>query len=1317
MANELIFNLDLNLDFPLSDYAFLSGNAGVLYFRAFRNNYIQDWQNSDNLVFSFQDREDSNISFVHTLSSQDLVPIETENLFKLTLNPSMLAREGVYTGNVKINNSTKTLGINIVVFGSTTIEMSTLLLSTRKYQEQIKSYLLTAKKDMLDAPNGLAILDNNLKLRESYLPSSYRTHINTEISKAEAHSIKIDSEGIAWVYNGTSWVQWAGQPSQSTVTPPSIVVNNGLVTISYDPKQTVARQKWAEGNQPVSYFLTNGNNFNGNSFRVTKSGTYTLYYRDGQGADHVQNFEVLETDIPYPLPTVKATNGVVNITQYDPSKVLIQKWSQGVQDVSFFQNQGTVISNNKFNVSAVGSYTLYYKLLDGRETVMTIVIDESMLPQVLLPKIEVKNGIATITYDPSMNIAESKWDFGTQDIPYFSSNGFPITNNSFEVFSIGLYTLYFRTVNNDERVLTFDVNASQLKNDPAVNITINQGLATIGYPSNIQISLSKWDIGVRDISYFVSNGKIILNNTFTVTQVGEHSLYYKTVDNKEYIKIFTVSVADLPPSIVPQYTISNGALNISVSDESIYTNNRFTWQKVETDYFTGGGASNPVVNWKIPFTQKGWLTHYYSTDTSSGVYQIEIKDEDLLHTVPSIRITDGLARVTQSQPEGVTVTSQKWATGERNVSYFQSSGVNVVDNKFYVTVTGTHTLYYKLSHGGEYVRIFNVSSPQLEQPFNPPTISTSLGVVSPVFESDYRIALKKWGVGTLSIPFFQNAGTVFTTNFTVPSAGQYTIYVKLANEREYVYPFSVTEAEMQPAFYTPQISIVRGEVTVTYDPSLSVQLNKWAYGNNPVSFFETGGNPIVNNKFTVATAGQHTLYTVLTGGYKHITVFEVKAEQLPSVDPPPTITTANGIVTIILNSSIVVTEQKWERGLQDKEYFQTGGNVFTGNTFNVSVADAYSYYYKNSYNEEYLFHFNVTENQLPFYPVTITVFDALMTLEFSSPLTITETKIASGSQNVDYFDTQGDLVVNREHPITSAGTYTLYWEQEDSRKFIQVFQVGDAQVVKHASPQIATEGQNVTVTYTSDVESLVTEKKYDAGDRDSEWFTANGSVLTSNQFTVSSYGDFTYFYKYRNRGYTIKFTVADYSYLVPITSIADGDEFVFGGKTWTRIGTDPDGILIADETPFAITTKYGSSGIITKFETDSIGYNLLQHYYNTNDYRSDELSSIRNKTWNNGTLDDPTSNTFLSQVGTISTTEATTRNARMLSKGLDDIYWTSTYYDGLNAYAYNIATSSYAYYPVEEVKQMRGQMVIDTNAKVEKAPNISIAQGVVTITD
>lgn len=1167
MANELVFNLDLNLDFPLSDYAFSSGSAGVLYFRAFRNNYIQNWKNSDNLVLNFADKNNPNVTFDYTLGASDIVSVDTEDLFKLTLSPVMMSREGVYQGKVKINGSSKFLEIDIIIFVSTTIEMSTLLVLTRKFQEDLKLYLQTAKKDMLDAPNGLALLDQNLKLKESYLPSKYRDHINSLISQVSVHEIKVDTEGIAWFLNGTNWEQWAGQPSQSGISPPVITVKDGTVTVKYDSKQTIARQKWAVGNQQIGYFSANGNSFTGSTFKVTQDGTHTLYYRDGQSQDFVQTFNVAETDIPYPLPAIKVTNGTVNITHADSSKVILQKWAQGIQDISYFQTQGAVVVNNRFNVITVGTYSLYYKLTDGREYVMSIIVDDSMLPQVILPKIEVKDGIVTIIHDPSTNVSESKWDFGTQNIAHFVFNGYVINNNTFEVYSIGKYTLYFKTVNNEERVMTFDVEASQLKADPAVDISIINGTATITYPSNIKVSTNKWAVGSRNIAYFASNGTVIVNNSFTVTQIGIHTLYYKTSEGKEYVKEFTVTIDDLPPSVVPQYSLANGNLNIVVKNESLYSANRFTWQRVEVDYFEGGGNSNQVINWKIPLTQKGWLTHYYKTDFASGVYQIEIKNEDLPNNTPTITVKDGLARVVHSQPTGVTVTDQKWSIDNKNIAFFQNGGVNVLDNKFYVVNTGVHTLYYRLSHGGEYVVTFTVTTGQLEQPVNPPTISTTMGVVTPVFDASLDIVIKKWGMGILSIPHFQNSGTVFTNTFQVATAGQYTIYIKLGNDKEYVYPFTVTEDEMQQSFIPPVINIVKGKATVAYDPSLDVTLNKWSFGNNSIPFFETGGNIITDNKFTVTTAGQHTLYTVLTGDSKHLTPFTVTAGQLPNSDPAPKITTTNGVVTIELDSTIVTTVQKWALGGQDKTYFQTQGTVFTGNTFNVLQSSIYSYYYKNSYDEEYVYHFFVDDSQLPFYAVTITVFDALMTVEYSSPVATQEAKIASGNQTIDYFKTAGDIVLNDQHPITVEGLYTFYWKQDDDREFIETFVVTSDQLVVHTPPAITIDGFDITVAYPSETEALVTEKKYDAGLQDADWFTVNGTVVTENTFTVDFYGNCSYFYKYRGRGYVLHFEIEappvtgityeisiDQANSNPTTSVAytGGDNLGFSSATYTR---------------------------------------------------------------------------------------------------------------------------------------------------------------------
>lgn len=1313
MANELIFNLDLDLQFPLSDYAFSTNQSGVIYFRAFQNNYIKEWKNTDRLNIDFEDRDDANIKFSYLLNTLQMV--ENENLFKLTLDPAMSSREGVYNGRVRFNGSVSYLDMDIVIFGASTIEMSTLLQLTKQYQDELKQYLMTAKKDMLDSPNGLALLDVNKKIKEEYLPPSYRSHINSNISSTETHKVKIDDEGIAWFFNGTDWIQWAGQPTQSPISPPAITVKDGKVTVKYDPKQTIARQKWDIGNRSVSYFTSNGKTFTGTTFNVSESGIHTLYYRDGQNRDFVQTFEVLETDIPYPSPTIKVLNGIVSITHSDFSKVLLQKWAIGNEDISYFATQGTIINNNQFIVNSEGTYTLYYKLKDGREYVKPIIISESMLPQIKMPTVTVKDGIVNITYDSTMNINESKWDFGKQDVSHFTSNGYLIANNQFEVELIGWYTIYFETSSGAKRTLSFEVVASELKQDPAVSINILNGIVTINYPQSIDVAISKWTLGKRDISYFATQGTVINNNTFTVVEVGNYTLYYKLVNGKEHIKNFTVELDNLPPRIRPYYSISNGNLEISVVDPSLYSANRYVWQNVGVDYFVNGGQSSSVVDWKIPLTQKGWLTHYYQTDSESGVYSIEIKNENLPHVDPTINIVNGLARVTHSQPSGVTVVGQKWSIGAVDISHFQTLGNVVNDNKFYVTSTGVHTLYYKLSHGGEYVMTFNVAQSQLEKPVLPPTVAIVNGLVTPTFEASMNVILKKWGVGTLNTSFFQSSGNTFTDSFTVPSAGSYTIYYKLDSEKDYVYHFTVTESDMQPAFPTPTITITRGEVTVAYDSSLSVESNKWAYGVNSVSYFESNGNIITDNKFTVTTAGQHSLYTVLTGGYKHVTVFNVALNDLPVVDPPPTISKANGIVTIVHASSVVVVEeQKWSQGLEDKEFFKNGGGtIFTGNTFTVTQAGGYSYYYVNSYGDDYLYHFNVSNNELPFYPVTITVFDALMTVEYSSPVDIALAKIATGSQTIEYFATQGDIVVDNRYNILSAGEYTFYWKQVDERQFISTFVVTESQMMVHTPPVITVQDSNISVVYSPEVELLVTEKKYDSGDRSIEWFEDNGNILASNNFTVTGGGKFTYFYRYRNRGYILNFIIP-VEYLVPISEISIGQDIILGGRPWTKTSESPDGHIFSDDSFSVLTSDYGTTSQINPEQDGNIG-KIVRDYYMSMPYKQEELDSIKQNSWGYGILSSQNLYSFSALFGMPTLEEALNRRNFLIYKGLTGSYWTTTgNVGGSMIYALQLnQTPPEQLFPLSTALEVRGKVMLKTTALVEKAPEINIVDGVV----
>lgn len=435
-------------------------------------------------------------------------------------------------------------------------------------------------------------------------------------------------------------------------------------------------------------------------------------------------------------------------------------------------------------------------------------------------------------------------------------------------------------------------------------------------------------------------------------------------------------------------------------------------------------------------------------------------------------------------------------------------------------------------------------------------------------------------------------------------------------------------------------------------------------------------------------------------------------------DDPPSFVIQDGVVTVTLDPDSLVKEQRWYEGVEEKAFFRTGGGtLFTGNTFNVHTAGDYTFYYKKVSNKNYVFYFTVTEDQLAYYEPNIIVFDGLMDVEYTSPIATQEAKIASGIQDIVYFETQGELIVNNQHPITAIGEYTLYWMQENGRKFVTTFNVTEEQLIVHTPPIISLDGLDVTVTYTPEVEALVTEKKYDTGQRDSTWFIDHGTALDSNTFTLTQGGNTTYYYKYRNRGYVVEFYVEDYSYLVPLSDIPMNQEFVFGGRVWTKVGTLGSDFIVNDETPFIIDTTYGSSANISLTTNGNIG-KTLQDYYLALPYRSDELASMVNGVWSFGTDANQESGSFSAKVGLSTKNEALDRSTAMRAKGLTGEYWTSTSSSSYYVFAINLTTNTTTTYSTSSsTKGMRGRLRLLPTTKVEKVPTIEIVDGVVTITD
>jgi len=1128
LANEKIFNLDLDLEFPISDYGFSNSFPAILYFRPSKNYYVSTWDSINKVYFKFIDSFTPTRIFEYTLDKTDIVDLNGEKLLKLTLDTNMINVSSYYKVVVQLNDKEKANYMNISIFDISTLEMSTLLKVIDKGEVELLRYLQSIKKDMLNVPNGVAVLNANKKIEEIYLPKEYREHINTKLIHGEAHKTYIDPDGLMWFYNAdtSAWQKVSNQKTPPGDLPPVITVKDGIVTIKYNPATVVAQQKWTIGEQDVPYFKTGGTIFSGTSFKVTKSGKHTLYYKNGSNKEFAVVFDVLETDIPFLLPTFTKKNGIVTINHKEPEKVDYQKFAAGTQSKEYFQLNGTLINDNTFIVTQSGIYTVYYKLKDGREITQQLIINESDLPQDEPPQLSIKDSVVTLTFVDHMNILNVKWTYGKESKEYFQTNGSVVINNVFEVYAVGEHTLYYQT-DKGEYIMSFTISSGQLKPDPTVSVIINKGMVTVAYPQGITVSLSKWDKGKKDIIWFRTNGNTFTENKFLVTEIGEYTLYYKTVDNKEYVKLFTVSNDQLPPQIVPRYNKTGTNIDILVADKTIYTHSLYAIGHYTVGDFTSGALGQTVTDWKIPYDKKEEFTHYYKVeDGREGVGYIVILDEDLLHSDPDITVQNGLAKVKHEQSTGITVVQQKWAYGSQPMRFFteQNQGVIIVDNKFYVTQAGTHTLYYELSNGGRYVMNFNVLQSQLEKPLIPPTISIVNGLVTVTFDQTTNTLLRKWDVLSRDIMHFQTKGNTFTGNtFTVPSAGLYTLYYKLDNEKEHVQEFTVTEDQMKPKFIPPRIDIVRGVAKLTYDPSMNVTLNKWEYGENTETYFKTNGQVITNSTFNVTKSGRHSLYTVLDNKYGYVIFFEVSSDQLYVPDKPPIIQVSNGVVTITHDANTKVATSKWDSGVRDVAHFQSSGKNILGNKFTVELAGDYTYYYKNIYGEEFVYTFTVTENQLPYYQPVYSIVDGLMIIDFRNPDDdVVLTKIAEGNQTKDYFKDNGIIFTNNQYQFTKAGTYTLYWKLDGGRDFIIPITVTQNQIDKHVPPAIQEDGATITIVYTPETEQYVTEKKWDTGSRTINYFEDKGNVLTSNNFT-SNGGLCTYYYMYKGRGFTIEF--------------------------------------------------------------------------------------------------------------------------------------------------------------------------------------------------
>ncbi|MFJ8086917.1 hypothetical protein ACIQ7N_01685 [Lysinibacillus sp. NPDC095746] len=149
-------------------------------------------------------------------------------------------------------------------------------------------------------------------------------------------------------------------------------------------------------------------------------------------------------------------------------------------------------------------------------------------------------------------------------------------------------------------------------------------------------------------------------------------------------------------------------------------------------------------------------------------------------------------------------------------------------------------------------------------------------------------------------------------------------------------------------------------------------------------------------------------------------------------------------------------------------------------------------------------------------PPIINIKDSVVTVTYDPTTIISMHKWAFGEiANFEYFNTDGTQFVGSTFKIDKFGQYTLYYQLDDGRKFVQLFYVKQEHLKPpHTPPEISVSKGIVTVTHSPITK--ITQEKWAYGSQTVDYFKENGINMKESTFNVDKAGEYTVFTKLEN---------------------------------------------------------------------------------------------------------------------------------------------------------------------------------------------------------
>ena len=478
--------------------------------------------------------------------------------------------------------------------------------------------------------------------------------------------------------------------------------------------------------------------------------------------------------------------------------------------------EGSVYTENGFNVSEAGTYTQNLQTIDGCDSIVTL----------------------TLTVNPVESTTLSA----------AICEGSTYTENGFNVSEAGTYTQNLQTINGCDSIVTLTLTVNPVENtnltaaicegttytENGFNVseagTYTQNLQTIdGCDSIVTLNLTINPVANTTLSAAICDGTTYTENGFNVSEAGTYTQNLQTVNGCDSIVTLNLTVnpiesTNLTAAICEGTSYTENGFN--VSEAGTYTQNLQTINGCDS-IVTLTLSVNPVAN----------------TTLSAAICEGTTYTENGFNVSEAGTYTQNLQTINGCDSI-VTLTLSVNPVESTTLSAAICEGTTYTENGFNVSEAGTYTQNLQTVNGCDSIVTLTLTV----NPVESTTLSAAICDGTTYTENGFNVS--EAGTYTQNLQTVNGCDSIVTLTLTVNPVESTTLSAAICEGTTYTENgFNVSEA----GTYTQNLQTVNGCDSIV---TLTLTVNPVA--NTTLSVTICNGTTYTENGFNVSEAGTYT---------------------------------------------------------------------------------------------------------------------------------------------------------------------------------------------------------------------------------------------------------------------------------------------------------------------------------------------------------------------------------------------------------------------------------------------------------------------------